>query len=67
MKLVKILLLPVLVIALILKCFKKHPGRKQVHKKLPFEIEFVIDSKNKTLQEIQEERRLMKRILLQGI
>lgn len=67
MKILRIILLPLYIIAVIAKCLKKHSDNKQAHKKIPYEIEFVIDSKNKTLQEIQSEKRLMKRILLQDV
>ena len=67
MKILRIILLPLYIIAVITKRFKRQPHKKQRYNKLPFEVDFVIDSKNKTLQEIQEERKIMKRILLQGI
>lgn len=68
MKIVIIISSLILIIVFLTKTIKTKPKRKQTHnKKIPFKVEFIIDSKGKTLQEVQEERKKMKKILLQSL
>ena len=65
-----IILGTLLIITLLLKCLRIKRRRKQVHTKkiLPrISIYYNIDSKGKTLQEIQAERKMMQRLLIKSL
>lgn len=70
MKIGLIILGALLIITLLLKCLKIKRRRKQMHTKktLPrISIHYNIDSKGKTLQEIQAERKMMQRLLIKSL
>lgn len=70
MKIGLIALATLLIITLLLKCLRIKHRRKQVHTKkiLPrISIYYNIDSKGKTLQEIQAERKMMQRLLIKSL
>jgi hypothetical protein len=70
MKIGLIILGTLLIITLLLKCLRIKRRRKQTHTKkiLPrISIHYNIDSKGKTLQEIQQERRQMQRLLIKSL
>ena len=70
MKIGLIILGALLIITLLLKSLRNKRKRKQVHIKkiLPkIDVFYVIDSKGKTLQEIQQERKAMQRLLIKSL
>jgi len=70
MKIGLIILGTLLIIALLLKYLRTKRENKQVHTKkiLPrISIYYNIDSKGKTLQEIQQERALMRKLLIKSL
>lgn len=70
MKIGLIILGTLLIITLLLKCLRIKSRHKQVHTKkiLPkISVQYNIDSKGKTLQEVQQERRLMQKILIKSL
>lgn len=65
-----IILGTLLIITLLLKRLRINRRRKQTHVKkiLPrISVQYIIDSKGKTLQEIQQERKLMQKLLIKSL
>lgn len=70
MKIGLIVLGTLLIITLLLKCLRIKRRHKQTYIKkiLPkIDVYYNIDSKGKTLQEIQQERRLMQKLLIKSL